>query len=210
MPRAKTLVSYEYARPPQDKVIESNKWFIGIDQSSTYNGIAVYNTDTNHIYTTNFFCGKNDVELIDRLYRLVTYVEKLVTEIRPKFFYTEEIHPGNRHAYAVLLRVETLLHSMLYRNYIMYDSISANVKHSSSWPSLLKIKGSKEHIKLALSGMTDPLSTEHELDAIGVLIGSMVRDGYFKLELFRSLKINRIANCNEFIEQLRQLSCKES
>lgn len=210
MPRAKTLESHKYSRPVLDKELASSPWFIGIDQSSTFNGIAAYHSGLNKVYTTTFFCGKNNVELIDRLYRLEHFLEELIKQVKPKGFYTEEIHPGNRHAYAVLLRVETTVHGLLYRHYIPYNSISANVSHRASWPALLRLKGSKEHIKLALSGIADPLSSEHELDAIGVLMGSLVRDELFKVNLLQGLNIQRIDNCNDYINELRQLTSKES
>lgn len=210
MPRAKTLVSHKYSRPLLNKEVATSPWFIGIDQSSTFNGVAAYHSGLNTVYTTNFLCGKNNVDLIDRLYRLERFLEELISQVKPKGFYTEEIHPGNRHAYAVLLRVETTIHSLLYRNYIPYNSISANVLHRTSWPALLNLKGSKEHIKLALSGIADPLSSEHELDAIGVLMGSLVRDKLFTVNLLQGLNIQRIDNCNDYIDKLRQLASKES
>lgn len=198
MPRRAKLPSETYARPIINLVTKDSPWFIGIDQSSTNNGLAAYHAGHHTIYTTNFLCGKNNVELIERLYRLERFLEAVVYQTKPQQFYTEEIHPGNRHAYAVLLKVESTIHSMLYRCHIPYVTISANVIQKSSWPAQLKIKGSKEHIRIALTGIADPLSTEHELDAVGVLLGALVRDKLITLDLVRTVTINRVDNCNEF------------
>ena len=197
MPRKSKTVLTRYARP-EIKEVSYSPWYIGIDQSSTNNGVAAYNKDTQTIYTTNFFCGKHQVELVERIYRLERFLESLVSQLRPQHVYTEDVHPGNRHAYAVLLRVEMAIHSLLYRTYTPYSSISANSVQKNSWPSHLKIKGTKEHIRLALYNIADPLSTEHELDAIGVLLGSLVRDKLFELELIKELKITHIQDFNEY------------
>jgi Holliday junction resolvasome RuvABC endonuclease subunit len=200
--RRKQIPASYYSRPELDDPFNRTCWYIGLDQSSTDNGIAAYHKDTNTIYTTYFFCGKHDIELVERLYRLERFLESAISALNPKRVYTEEVHPGNRHAYAVLLRVEMAIHSMLYRHYVPYSSISANVIQHDSWPAQLKLKGTKEHIRLALTNVADPTSTEHELDAVGVLLGGLTRDGLFELELINKLKINRVEEANEFVSIL--------
>jgi Holliday junction resolvasome RuvABC endonuclease subunit len=206
MPKRIPLAAAHYARPTREQPQVNSLWYMGVDQSSTNNGVAAYHSGTHTIYTTNFFCGKHNVELVERLYRLEHFLESVVNQIRPAIFYTEEVHPGNRHAYAVLLRVEMAVHSMLYRSYIPYSSISANVIQKESWPAMLKLKGTKEHIRLALEGIAPPLSTEHELDAVGVLLGSLVRDKLFKLESMKTLKIIREADCSGYNNKLINIS----
>lgn len=207
MPRTrKVLAAAHYARPTIELPQWNSPWYMGVDQSSTNNGVAAYHSGTNTIYTTNFLCGKHNIDLVERLYRLEHFLESIIHQIRPNLFYTEEVHPGNRHAYAVLLRVEMALHSLLYRSYVPYKTIGANVAQKTSWPAQLKLKGSKEHVRLALTGIADPLSTEHELDAVGVLLGGLVRDKLFEVDLMSKLNIIRIENPNEYCTVLGCIS----
>lgn len=193
MPRAKKKASNALTAP----ATSLGGWFLGLDQSSTDNGIALFDSNSNTVYTADFVCTAR-APLTERMRQLYDFLAQLLVDIKVEQAYIEAIHPGNRQAYAVLLKIEGMIELLLHQHQVPCSSISANKTNKQSWPSLLNLEGTKEYMKERLIEKIDLNTTLHETDAVGVLLGSLVRDNLITLELLDNLTIKRLPNLNDY------------
>lgn len=175
-------------------------WYLGLDQASYDTGIAIahgYN-----VFTTAMSIKatkKHPVELVERCHRIEQMLGSICEALPLTEVFTESTHTRQMRAYTVLVKVETTIHNYLYRNGIPYSQISPNNHQIVSWPRLLQLGGTKEHVRLVLDSLLPELITEHELDAIGVLFGSLVRDNIVTPEIIRRINIVRTRNSADLL-----------
>lgn len=181
-----------------------NDWYLGLDQASYDTGIAIAHgatvfTAAMHIRTTR----KHPVELIERCARVERVLDSLCQVIPFTKAYTEYVHTGQMRAYQVLVKIETTIHNYFYKRGLPFAIIKADPLIRESWPRLLNFGGTKEHVRLALDFMLPSEISEHELDAIGVLYGSLVRDNIVEADFARRIKIVRLSSPAELLETIQ-------
>jgi hypothetical protein len=155
-----------------------NKWYIGLDQSSSNTGIAA--TNGRVILTSNLII-KAKLSMPEKLMLIEDFIRSCCEAVEPAKVYTEAIYSRARliRAFTALLKVETTIHNYLFRVGYPYETMSPNHTQADSWPRKIGVRNTKDSVRLWLleNGQTLPkVISEHELDALGVLFGGLVKD----------------------------------
>lgn len=145
--------------------------YIGVDQSLTNTGIAIYSTDTNSIYFDSIPTTPKN-EYWDRLNSISSIVAEYIDYFKPVKAYMElPMYCASHKSGRDLIRVETLIQYLFYSNDIPFVSISPK-----SWPKLLGLKTTKKELYDLLKPLASALTCNDQSDACGILIANLIVD----------------------------------
>lgn len=193
------------AAPPPRAPSRGPTHYLGLDQSSSYTGLAWLSMagPTPMVYTTTFE-ARGSGNLVRRLVHIESFVRTLACDgpASPNLVFTEQVFPGRRSAYGTLLRVEAVIHMQLYKSKVPYETVGA-----AEWSRLLGLRGTKSHARDKFHRRLGGTPTEHEFDALGVLFGGLIKARIITVEWIGNpkLKFTQIPNPDEFTTVVHSL-----
>jgi Holliday junction resolvasome RuvABC endonuclease subunit len=163
--------------------------YLALDQALCNTGIAIL--DGKELLTTTFTTKSKNTTLVERLWALECILDLLCRKYKPDKVYMEEIFARNKTG-ATLSRVESIVQRYLHVSGIEYVSLSPIKSRANSWTGTLGLQGTKEFCKAWLDPyIGDPATTEHEIDAVGILWGGLVLDGIMSVQDIGSITFKR-------------------
>lgn len=161
-------------------------FFIALDQSLANTGFCIAELNSSVLTFPDYGVVKTppNIPEIQRLASIELAVLNLIKKYKPTLIYTEEVFLSKQSVSfgRVLIKVETTLHNMFYKENVNYKVISAGNK-SDSWRKILDCNKKREGKKATSNRLKiNDKIVEHTADSIAIMLTGLYIDKYINKE----------------------------